>query len=376
MDAEFLAGWIALRYLHNPELAFIHFDRLAKGVSFPISVARAHYWLGRTAETANRPADAAAEYRRAAEHPATFYGQLALAKLAENPVLHVNAVTAEPSSADRTAFEADDRVRAIRLLAQFNDRATARLFAASIAGDSPNPARLQLLAQAMTDLGDRAMSVRVAKYASYRDLNLLSYLHPVMTVPQVADAPETALVLGLARQESEFDPGAVSSAGARGLMQLMPASARRAASLRGLAYRPNNLSDPSYNMQLGMATLAENLARWDGSYILAIASYNAGPTNVRNWIEMFGDPRDPSTDPIDWIECIPFPETRNYVQRVLENLEVYRNRLSKADQKLGILADLYRPGPVSLAAVSPAISVPASGGPSSNAAPVAATADP
>jgi soluble lytic murein transglycosylase len=164
-----------------------------------------------------------------------------------------------------------------------------------------------------------------------------------MPVPKFSgDAPEAALVLGLTRQESEFDSGAVSTAGARGLMQLMPASAKRAASARGLAYRPNDLSNPSYNMQLGMATLTEYLDRWDGSYILAIASYNAGPGNVRNWVEAYGDPRDAGTDPIDWIESIPYPETRNYVQRVLENLEVYRNRLSNSDQRLQIVSDLYR----------------------------------
>jgi soluble lytic murein transglycosylase len=195
------------------------------------------------------------------------------------------------------------------------------------------------------------MSVRVAKNASYSEIYLLPYLHPVMPVPKFSgDAPETALVLGLTRQESEFDSAAVSSAGARGLMQLMPASAKRAASARGLAYRPGDLSNPSYNMQLGMATLTEYLNRWDGSYILAIASYNAGPGNVRNWIEANGDPRDAGVDPIDWIESIPYPETRNYVQRVLENLEVYRNRLTNSDQKLEIVADLYRASSVSYTA--------------------------
>ena len=178
-----------------------------------------------------------------------------------------------------------------------------------------------------------------------------------MATPQMqmsGGAPEPALVLGLARQESEFDPTAVSTSGARGLMQLMPASARQAAKMRGMAYRQNDLTaNPSYNMQLGMTTLAEYLEHWNGSYVLAIASYNAGPTNVRNWVEINGDPRDSGIDPIDWIESIPFPETRNYVQRVIENLEVYRNRLSNSDQQLGILADLYRPSGVEIAVARP-----------------------
>jgi soluble lytic murein transglycosylase len=352
MDAEFLAGWIALRYLRQPELAFHHFDRLAKGVTYPISVARAHYWLGRTADAMNKPADAAAEYRKAAAYGATFYGQLALANATAAPILHVQAASAEPSAADRAAFEADDRVKAIRLLADFRDRGNMRNFALAMAMESTDPKRLQMLAQLMDSTGDKAMSVRVAKNASYSDIYLQPYLHPVVALPKFSgDGPEGALVLGLTRQESEFDSGAVSSAGARGLMQLMPASAKRAASVSGLAYRPNDLSNPAYNMQLGMATIAEYLGRWDGSYVLAIASYNAGPTNVRNWVEVFGDPREPSIDPIDWIESIPFPETRNYVQRVLENVEVYRNRLSNSDQALGILADLYRPNAVNSAAV-------------------------
>ena len=361
MDAEFLSGWIALQYLHKPDLAFHHFDRLAKGVTYPISVARAHYWLARTDEAMNHPDDAAAEYRIAAAYPATFYGQLALARIADSPILHVKATVSDPLPSERAGFETDDRVQAIRMLSEFGDRANARLFALAIASDPPDPKRLQLLAQLMATVGDSAMSVRVAKNASYNEVYLPSYLHPVLALPNVrGDAPEPALVLGLTRQESEFDPGAVSSAGARGLMQLMPASAKRAASISGLAYRPKNLTTPAYNMQLGMATLSEYLDRWDGSYILAIASYNAGPANVRNWVDVYGDPRDAGVDPIDWIESIPYPETRNYVERVLENLEVYRNRLSNADQKLGILADLYRPNGVNYASGA-ANSVAASG---------------
>jgi soluble lytic murein transglycosylase len=157
----------------------------------------------------------------------------------------------------------------------------------------------------------------------------------------------------------------------------MPASAKRAAAMSHLAYRPNDLNKPDYNMQLGMATLAENLDRWDGSYILAIASYNAGPTNVRNWVDTYGDPRSANVDPIDWVESIPFPETRNYVQRVLENLEVYRNRLNGSDQRLAILGDLYRPNPANLGAIRQAYSLSTSGSSTSNAiAPAAAPAIP
>ena len=375
MDAEFLAGWIALRSLHKPQLAYYHFDRLAKGVTFPISVARAHYWLGRTWEALNNPAGAAEEYRIAGYYSATFYGQLALANTADRPMLHVNAVAADPLPSERASFEADDRVQAIRLLIQLGDRSNVRLFALAIATDSPDAKRLQMLAELVASSGDQALGVKVAKNASYSDVYLQPYLHPLVALPKFSgDAPEAALVLGLTRQESEFDSGAVSVAGARGLMQLMPASAKHAASLSRLTFRPNDLNKPEYNMQLGMTTLAEYLERWGGSYVLAVASYNAGPSNVRNWVETYGDPRDAGVDPIDWIEAIPFPETRNYVQRVLENLEVYRSRLSNSDQNLVILSDLYRPNAVNLATVRQAYSVSGSGVRNANAVVPAASA--
>jgi soluble lytic murein transglycosylase len=263
----------------------------------------------------------------------------------------------------------------IRLLIQLGDRSNVRLFALAIATDSPDAKRLQMLAELVASSGDQALGVKVAKNASYSDVYLQPYLHPLVALPKFSgDAPEAALVLGLTRQESEFDSGAVSVAGARGLMQLMPASAKHAASLSRLTFRPNDLNKPEYNMQLGMTTLAEYLERWGGSYVLAVASYNAGPSNVRNWVETYGDPRDAGVDPIDWIESIPFPETRNYVQRVLENLEVYRNRLSNSDQNLVILSDLYRPNAVNLATVRQAYSVSGTGVRNANAAVPAASA--
>jgi soluble lytic murein transglycosylase len=354
MDAEFLSGWIALRFLHNTDLAYQHFQRLANGVTYPISVARAHYWLGRTAEAAGDYARAAAEYARAAEFPMVFYGQLALAKMSATPVMHVADASNTPSPAARATFYADDRVQAIRVLAEAGDRGNMRLFAAAIANDPPLPDRLQMLADLMAQTGDTAEAVRIAKTASYSGYNLVNYLHPLIPLPTVAGGPEPALVLAITRQESEFDPTVVSGAGARGLMQLIPASAQRAANALGLPYRPGDLTaNPSYNVQLGMQTLSDYLNRWDGSYILAIATYNAGPMNVERWVETYGDPRTPGVDPVDWIESIPFPETRNYVQRVLENLEVYRNRLGNTDRALSIIADLYRPGTVEADSTKP-----------------------
>jgi soluble lytic murein transglycosylase len=347
-DAEFLSGWIALRYLNKPDAALKHFQTLAGGVSLPISVARAYYWSGRAEEAMQHPNEAISHYRRAAQNGETFYGQLALARVEESPVLRLPATSHVPTRAEEAAFEADERIGVIRVLFEARDRNLARIFAVRIANDDPPDAKkLQMLAQLMNSLGDPAMGVRVAKLASYNGVMLLSHLAPVVTLPRfpgTAAGPDPALVLGVTRQESEFDPAVVSSAGARGLMQLMPATAQRAASMNRLGFKLGDLTtNPRYNMQLGMVTLDDYLAYWGDSYVLAIASYNAGPTNVRKWVEAYGDPRDSSVDPIDWIENIPFSETRNYVQRVLENIEVYRNRLSGSDQRLTILSDLYRP---------------------------------
>jgi soluble lytic murein transglycosylase len=346
-DGQFLAGWIAMRFLKKPQQALAHFEAFAKGVTMPISVARAYYWLGRVQEELDNPVEAITNYRKSGEYPATFYGQLALARINEAPVLRIRTPNVANTRDSEKSFEADDRVQAIKIFAEFGDRGSARLFAIRVANDPPDAKRLQLLSQLVVSFGDPAMSVRVAKTGSYQNVVLPVYLDPLISLPRAPKdvaPPESALVLGIARQESEFDPGAVSSAGARGLMQLMPASARHAAIASKLAYRPNDLTtDTQYNLQLGMSVLSDYLARWEGSYVLAIASYNAGPGNVNKWVEAYGDPRDPGVDPIDWIEKIPFPETRNYVERVLENLQVYRNRLTERDEKLGIVADLYRP---------------------------------
>jgi soluble lytic murein transglycosylase len=199
----------------------------------------------------------------------------------------------------------------------------------------------------LNDWGYPEIAVRLAKTMSYAGAFLPAFTHPVIalpTYPGPGPAPDPALVLGLIRQETEFDPYAVSSAGARGLMQMMPASAKIAAKQANLPYRPAALlSDTNYNMQLGMTEYRGHLDRYGGSLVLAAASYNAGPNNAKKWLAANGDPR--VTDPIDWIEQIPFGETRNYVQRVLENTQVYRTRLAGKDVPLRILQDLYAPNP-------------------------------
>jgi soluble lytic murein transglycosylase len=208
----------------------------------------------------------------------------------------------------------------------------------------------------LNDWGYPEIAVRLAKSMSYVGVPMLQFTHPVIALPRYVgpgEAPDPALVLGLIRQETEFDAYAVSSAGARGLMQMMLASARVAAKQAGLPYRPEALlSDTVYNMQLGMTEYRGHLDRYGGSLILAAASYNAGPGNSRKWVAANGDPRTPGVDPIDWLELIPFGETRNYVQRVLENTQVYRARLAGKDTALRILADLYAPASPSMSVLT------------------------
>jgi soluble lytic murein transglycosylase len=315
-------------------------------VSRPISLARARYWKGRCYEASGDPQKAIAQYQLAAQAPESFYGQLALARIDATPVLHINDTQVDASGA-RDDFEKDDLARAIRVLGDLGQENILRIFALHEQELHPDAKRVKVLMQTLTEMGFREIAVRVAKAASYGGVTFLAYTHPVIPLPAypgAGTAPDPAYVLGLIRQETEFDPDAVSKAGARGMMQMMPASAQLAASRSGLPYRPNDLTaDPNYNIQLGMVEYSGNLANWNGSLVLSIAAYNAGPGNVKKWLAANGDPRSPATDPVDWIEEIPFNETRNYVQRVLENAQIYRNRLAGRDTSLHILSDLYAP---------------------------------
>jgi soluble lytic murein transglycosylase len=362
-EAEFMAGWIALRFLKNPQAALPHFQKLQAGVSRPISLARAHYWEGRCYEASGDTANAWQQYHLAAKTPTTFYGQVALARIDATPTVHIR--DSQAAAASHSAFEKEDLTHAMRVLADLGDVDLLRLFAMRSEELNPDAGHVKLLAQSLVDMGYREVAVRVAKEASYSGIEFFSYTHPVISVPTYkgpGSGPEQALVLGLIRQETEFNPDSVSSAGARGMMQVMPANARHLASLAGVPYRPNDLvGDPSYNMKLGMAEFGGNLTDWSGSLVLSIAAYDAGPTNVRKWLATNGDPRSPTTDPIDWVEQIPFTETRNYVERVLENTQIYRSRLAGRDVPLRILADLYAPNAPSMKVldyVAPAIQQP------------------
>jgi soluble lytic murein transglycosylase len=344
-EEQFLGGFISLRFLKEPARALGYFQRLGANVTRPISKSRAEYWQGRAHEALGDTASAYSHYRLAAVYSDTFYGQLAIARTEAAPVLHLNDTPVEPLA--KGAIENDVLMPQMRVLAELGQANDLRLFATLNAQAYPAPAHLKQFLQSLSGWGYPEIAVRLAKISGYTGAPMLDFAYPVLPLPAYVGqgaAPPPAIVHALIRQETEFNAQAISSAGARGLMQVMLAAAKTSARAGGLPYRPNDLlTDTGYNIQLGMIEFSRHFASWDNSLVLAAAAYNAGPGNVRKWIAANGDPSNGSVDAIDWIEQIPFGETRNYVQRVLENMEVYKNRLSGRDMPLTILADLYAP---------------------------------
>jgi len=319
-ELEFLSGWIALRFLNKPADAARHFQALHAGVSFPISLARGAYWSGRAYEAAGNGAEAGKWYRSAAQFGDTYYGQLAARKLGDGKF----TFPADPqvSAAQRQAFENNEIVILTRMLAAIGEERRARQFMVRLAINGSDAER-KLAGDLMLQLNRPDIGLQVAKKSVEGGTLLHESSFPNVRID--GNLPiEQAIALGLARQESQFDNRAQSSAGALGLMQLMPATAQKVAKSLGQPYEKSRLtSDAGYNAQLGSAYLADMLDRF-GALELALAAYNAGPHRVSRWLEENGDPRGPRIDMIDWVEMIPFRETRNYVQRVMEGVNVYR----------------------------------------------------
>ena len=337
VEAEFTAGWIALRALNQADRASHHFDQAANVAKTPISISRAAYWQGRAAEAQGK--QASGHYQRAAQHATTYYGQLARAKLGQSDV----TVPPGPKGSVQ-AIARNLGVQGVAALYSADERALAVALINDLAYSLPDASALDALADLTTAYGDANATLTISKIATQRSLVLGQHAFPVFGIPQKAlDASpiEQAFVYAITRQESAFDPSATSTSGAKGLMQLMPATAKIEAGKVGVDFDAGRLTDPQYNVTLGANHLSRLVENWNGSYILAIASYNAGPGNAKKWIEAFGDPRDSNVDPIDWVERIPFSETRNYVQRVLENLQVYRSKLGSR-QALLIDQDIRR----------------------------------
>ena len=336
-EAEFHAGWYALRFLNDNRAAQGHFANILRVSSTPISQARGHYWLGRS----HSGAEATKHYRAAALHRGTFYGQLAAQKLGQ---ARLNIEKPNPSAADRSRFANHELVRAIELLEASDYGWRANTIYRDMALNLNSPGELALLAARAERNGDHTLALQIGKIGHSRGLEVDTVSWPIGAIPANAQIGDTgkALAYSIARQESAFNPRARSPANALGLLQLLPGTAKLMARKTGMQYSQAKLtSDPGYNAQLGAAYLSEQLDNFSNSYILTFIGYNAGPGRAKEWIERFGDPRNRPIDfVVDWIERIPFTETRNYVQRVMENYQVYKSRLMNA--RLDIEGDLVK----------------------------------
>ncbi|HEX5796745.1 MAG TPA: lytic transglycosylase domain-containing protein [Geminicoccaceae bacterium] len=331
--AEWLAGWLALRFVQQPRTALRHFTRMHDGAAAPVIRARAAYWLGRSAAATGDQPLALEWYQRAAEHHIAYYGQLAAEELGS-----AYRPAPPPPAADaglRARFDARELVRVARMLIEVDATAKLSPFLIRLADLAESPAEVGLIAELAAASERPHLVTQVGRFAAYYGQVDDAAAFPI---PELAGLvrprpgePEAALLLGVARQESVFDPWVASHAGAQGLLQLIPPTARLMARALGLPYNEGLLTgDPDYNVRLGSHYLKTLLARYRGETALAVAAYNAGPSRVDEWLQLHGDPRRGDRyDLIDWIELIPFDETRNYVQRVLEGRGMYRRRLAE-----------------------------------------------
>ena len=346
-EQTFMAGWIAFRYLNKPGVAEKHFKDFAAAADGPLSRAKAAYWLGRVADARGDKAEAARQYRLATKNPDTFHGLLAMQMLQNGRTnLDINP-PALPSPQQVRKFVSLDAAKALVMASKAKlSQVYTRSFLTGLGNRLPSEAEAGMVAHVADTLGDPQMSVRIAKSAVARGQNLLTYAYPTSSFPSykpLRAPPETALLLGLARQETEFEPQTVSGAGAKGLLQVMTVTAQHVChDYKIKCQTPRLLSDTQYNVMIASAYIADRMDDFGGSYVLGLAGYNAGPGRARQWIRENGDPRDPKVDPVDWIERIPITETRDYVTKVLANIQMYRARLGNSANALHMQQDLVR----------------------------------
>ncbi|WP_299544463.1 lytic transglycosylase domain-containing protein [Phenylobacterium sp.] len=338
-DAEFSAGWIALTKLNDPAKAATHFAALERIGTSPVTRGRALYWQGRAAAARGDKAASAEFYGRAAQYYTSFYGMLAAEKLGQRLTLPGDPVITPQA---RVTFEGREPVQATRLLFDYGPRELFRAFVLNLDDTLPTVEDEAQLVDLARNYGEMDTSMKAARAAAQRGFILPQRAYPMRNLPEGGGAAEPALVLGITRQESGFDPNVRSGAGARGMMQLMPSTAAILARRIGISYSPGKLDEPDYNMRLGSTYLGQLVTQFSGSYVMAAAGYNAGPGRPTQWTSFCGDPRGGSTDPVDFIECIPFSETRNYVMRVMENMQVYRAKLNGGSAPITLSADLKR----------------------------------
>jgi len=324
-ERHFMAGWIAFRFLSDPETARTHFARIDEGTADPIVLARAAYWRGRAAETLGDVKEMLDQYQAAARHPTAYYGQLARTQLGLGPI----ELRTPPSDPVAKGI-AGDLLRAAEMLYAIGERDVAQTFATDLADCSNDTATLAAIAKLARSHDDARTMLAVGKTALTHGHALEMYAFPDIGIPRYASiGPELdrSVVFSVVRTESAFDQRDFSPAKAVGLMQVTPEAGRDTAKRFAVGYDWKRLvTDPVYNTQMGAAEIAALLKEYRGSFIMTFAGYNAGRGRVQEWVARYGDPRDGKVDAVDWVERIPFAETRNYVQRVMENLAVYRVR--------------------------------------------------
>ncbi|EGF90648.1 transglycosylase SLT domain protein [Asticcacaulis biprosthecium C19] len=350
-EAEFFAGWMALVKLNDKEEALRHFHALATSGTSPITMGRANYWLGRAYEarndtSKNDAATAKAYYTKGGQYIYAFYGQLAAEKAGQKEI--VLGKDPVPSEADRARFNGRDQIQAARILGSLGETDLFRVLVLHVGTTLPNAEEQALLVDLSSMYDTPINTMKVARQSMQRGFYLPERAYPVRSIPGNPSSAEKAFVLAIARQESGFDPSVRSHANARGMMQLIPSTARAVSRRLSISYTDSKLYEPEYNMTLGSYHLGELVDMFNGSYVLAAAGYNAGPSRMGTWIGNCGDPRGQDADALSFIECHPFSETRNYMMRVTENVRVYRARLNGGRAPLTAHADITRgmPAPI------------------------------
>ena len=336
-EAEWMSGWIALSFLNDPMRAVDHFNNFYNNVGYPISLSRGAYWLASAYEKMNDKELAFKWYEKASKFLTTYYGQLAFLKIYPNENFSLNEMPNVNEKYKKKFFE-KNLVKIVYLLDELNKDKYAKNILKHLANENVEAGSEILAAQLATEISRYDFAIKIAKIASYQKRFINDYNYPIMSTPKYVNKrkiPESAFILSIIRQESEFDMEANSHAGAKGLMQLMTYTAKVVAKQAKLPYSKSRLTkDPEYNINLGSHYIAGLILEYEGSYPFAIAAYNAGPKRVRYWKKINKNPQKNQIDYVNWIELIKFKETRNYVQRVLENYNVYRYIVEKKPIKM------------------------------------------
>ena len=341
-ESDFFAGWIALTRLNQPQAALRHFQSVKLAGATPLTQGRALYWMGRAAEAAGDNDAAQSYYREGSQYIGAFYGQLAAEKAGVTTI--TLPAEPQPTEADRARFESRPQVRAARILADAGEQDLFKAFVGVIDDNLPTAEEYALMMDMVREYGEPFLAMMTGRAAAGRGFLLPERMYPVRSAPEVPNAPEQAFVLAITRQESSFDPKIRSSADARGMMMLLPSTARIVARQLGVPYNVSQLYEAEYNMKLGTFHLGQLMGQQSGSVLLTAVGYNAGPSRANQWVAYCPDPRGTANNPVDFIECVPFTETRDYMMRVMENVAVYRARLNGGTAPLTPMADLRRGG--------------------------------